>query len=54
MSKSDRNTGKPWTPQQVAELGKLASQNTPTRVIGLKLAVPKVRCSPRHRNRASA
>jgi hypothetical protein len=37
LSKSDRNTGKAWTPQQVADLGKLASQNTPTRVIGLKL-----------------
>lgn len=37
MSKSDRNTGKPWTPKDVSDLGKLASENTPTRVIGLKL-----------------
>ena len=37
MSKSDRNTGKPWTPKDVSDLGKLAAENTPTRVIGLKL-----------------
>lgn len=37
MSKSTRNTGNPWTPSGVAELRWLASQNTPTRVIGLKL-----------------
>ena len=37
MSKSTRNTGKPWTSQQKAELRQLANQNTPTRVIGLKL-----------------
>ena len=37
MSKSDRNSGKPWTPQDVNALDKLAKQNTPTRVIGLKL-----------------
>lgn len=37
MSKSTRNTGKPWTRQQVSELRQLARQNTPTRVIGLKL-----------------
>ena len=37
MAKYDRNKGKPWTPGEVKELGKLASQNTPTRVIGLKL-----------------
>lgn len=37
MSKSTRNTGKPWTPSDVRELGRLAGGNTPTRVIGLKL-----------------
>ncbi len=37
MSKSTRNTGKPWTPADNAQLRTLASQNTPTRVIGLKL-----------------
>ena len=37
MSKSDRNSGKPWTDVDEAQLRALASQNTPTRVIGLKL-----------------
>jgi hypothetical protein len=37
MSRSDRNSGKSWTAQEVKTLGKLAKQNTPTRVIGLKL-----------------
>jgi len=37
MSKSTRNSGKPWTDAEVAKLEKLADQNTPTRVIGLKL-----------------
>lgn len=37
MSKSTRNTGKAWKPSDVAQLGTLAKQNTPTRVIGLKL-----------------
>lgn len=37
MSKSTRNSGKPWTPAQVKQLRKLAQGNTPTRVIGLKL-----------------
>lgn len=37
MSKSTRNTGKSWTPTEVKQLGSLAKQNTPTRVIGLKL-----------------
>ena len=35
--KSTRNTGTRWTASQVRELRKLAGQNTPTRVIGLKL-----------------
>ena len=37
MSKSTRNTGKQWTRTQVSQLRTLAKQNTPTRVIGLKL-----------------
>lgn len=37
MTKSTRNTGKPWTPSDNARLRRLAGQNTPTRVIGLKL-----------------
>lgn len=32
-----KNSGKPWTPAANRELKKLAAQNTPTRVIGLKL-----------------
>jgi hypothetical protein len=36
-SKWDRNTGKRWTATQVKQLRQLANQNTPTRVIGLKL-----------------
>lgn len=37
MSKSIRNTGKPWTGSQESQLRSLANRNTPTRVIGLKL-----------------
>lgn len=37
MSKSDRNSGKPWTSSDVKQLKELARGNTPTRVIGLKL-----------------
>jgi len=37
MSKSTRNSGNEWTRSDVAELRRLAKQNTPTRVIGLKL-----------------
>jgi hypothetical protein len=36
-TKSTRNTGKTWTPADVKELRQLAKENTPTRVIGLKL-----------------
>ncbi len=32
-----RNSGDPWTAADIAELRKLAKENTPTRVIGLKL-----------------
>jgi hypothetical protein len=37
MSKSTRNTGKPWRSSDIAQLRQLAKGNTPTRVIGLKL-----------------
>lgn len=37
MAKTPNNSGKAWTPQEVKELRKLAKENTPTRVIGLKL-----------------
>lgn len=37
MSKSTRNSGKQWTSSDVSQLKTLAKQNTPTRVIGLKL-----------------
>ena len=37
MPKYNRNTGKSWTSQDVAQLKQLAAGNTPTRVIGLKL-----------------
>lgn len=37
MSKSTRNTGKSWTGGDVRQLQKLAQENTPTRVIGLKM-----------------
>lgn len=37
MAKYNRNSGKPWTSAEVKELKQLADQNTPTRVIGLKL-----------------
>lgn len=37
MSKSTRNSGKPWTPGDVTQLRQLARGNTPTRVAGLKL-----------------
>jgi len=37
MAKQPANTGKPWTTAQVRELKQLAKENTPTRVIGLKL-----------------
>jgi len=37
MSKSTRNTGKHWTSGEKSQLQSLARENTPTRVIGLKL-----------------
>jgi hypothetical protein len=37
MSKSTKNSGKQWSPSEVSKLRSLAKENTPTRVIGLKL-----------------
>jgi hypothetical protein len=37
MPKSTARTGKAWSPSEKAQLRSLASHNTPTRVIGLKL-----------------
>lgn len=37
MPKYTRNSGKKWTSKDVSNLRTLANQNTPTRVIGLKL-----------------
>ena len=37
MAKSTKNTGKPWTKDDVKQLKTLVKGNTPTRVIGLKL-----------------
>ena len=37
MAKNPPNQGKQWTSKEVRELKTLVSQNTPTRVIGLKL-----------------
>jgi hypothetical protein len=37
MAKYNRNSGKPWTASDITMLRNLARQNTPTRVIGLKL-----------------
>jgi len=37
MAKYNRNSGKRWTAGDVKELQRLARQNTPTRIIGLKL-----------------
>ena len=37
LKKRKSNTRKRWTATQVKQLRRLASQNTPTRVIGLKL-----------------
>lgn len=37
MAKPPSNHGKQWTPAEVKQLSQLAKQNTPTRVIGLKM-----------------
>jgi hypothetical protein len=36
-TKAPANHGRPWTRQQESQLKELAKENTPTRVIGLKL-----------------
>ena len=40
MANYERNAGKQWTTGEVKMMRQLASQNTPTRVIGLKLGRP--------------
>lgn len=37
MPKQPQNHGKPWTSLEVKQLKSLSEQNTPTRVIGLKM-----------------
>jgi len=37
MSKSTRNSGNRWTPDEVKQVKQMAKENTPTRVMGLKL-----------------
>lgn len=37
MAKEPKNHGKDWTPADVRQLKELATGNTPTRVMGLKL-----------------
>lgn len=37
MAKTPENHGKNWTPSDNKSLKQLASENTPTRVIGLKM-----------------
>ena len=37
MPKYTRNTGNKWTAEDVKQLKQLARENTPTRIIGLKL-----------------
>jgi hypothetical protein len=41
MAQYNRNAGKQWTSQEERQLSRLAHQNTPTRVIGLKLGRPE-------------
>lgn len=40
MPKYTRNAGKQWTSQEEKKLVQLAKENTPTRIIGLKLGRP--------------
>lgn len=37
MAKKPTNSGKAWTPADVKQLRSLAKENTPTRVIGIKM-----------------
>lgn len=41
MTMYKRNSGKTWTPADNKELKTLAKENTPTRVIGLKMGRPE-------------
>jgi hypothetical protein len=41
MPKYIRNAGKHWTSKEERQLSQFAKQNTPTRVIGLKLGRPE-------------
>ena len=41
MPKYIRNTGKAWTSTEEKQLNTLANNNTPTRIIGLKLGRPE-------------
>ena len=41
MSLSDRKAGKQWTQSEVSQLRQLAKENTPTRVISLKIGHPE-------------
>lgn len=38
MAKTPKNHGKSWTPGDIKQLKKAVSENTPTRVLGLKLS----------------
>ena len=49
MAKYNRNSGKQWTQADERQLRNLARENTPTRVIGLKLG----RTEDAVRNKAS-
>lgn len=49
MAKYNRNTGKSWMKGEVRQIRELAKQNTPTKMIGLKLG----RTEEAVRNRAS-
>ncbi len=40
MAQYERNSGKRWTVKEEKQLRSLAKDNTPTRVIGLKLGRP--------------
>ena len=40
LPKYIKNSGKTWTPAEQKQLKELAKENTPTRVIGLKLGRP--------------
>ena len=42
MAKQPPNAGKRWTPAEMKQLERLATGNTPTRVIGIKLGAPRM------------